>query len=265
MNIKTLFAVIIAALTLFGCATPKTITYVQDADSLRTVALAQASDLSVRKGDKLAIVVNCQDPNISAIFNLTISTAGSNQNNSNGMQLTCYTVDSNGEINFPVLGRVPVEGLTREQIAKRIQSRLLEEQLVKDPVVIVDFANLYFSVLGEVNSPGRYDIKNDRVTLLEAIGMAGDLTINGMRQNVLVLREDNGQQKVYRVDLTSGKDLYSSPVFYLQQKDVVYVEPNGYRKRQSTVNGNSMYTPTFWLSIASVVASLSLLIINACK
>ena len=132
--------------------------------------------------------------------------------------------------------------------------------MINDPVVTVEFSNLYISVLGEVNNPGRYGIDRDKITLLDAIGMAGDLTIYGKRQNVVVMREEEGKQLFYRVDLTSVDDLYSSPVYYLQQKDVVYVEPNETRARQSTVNGNNVRSTSFWVSIASLLTSVAVLI-----
>lgn len=267
MKVKSLIIVALAMLSFASCITPKKITYVQDADSLLNVALASVNIMKVKTGDKLSINVNSKDPTISAMFNLGISRNGNSGGNNGGsnQDLMLYTVDAQGEIEIPVLGKVKVEGLSREEIANLIKQRLMEEELVRDPVVIVSFADMYVSVIGEVKTPGRYDVKQDRVTLVDAISMAGDLTINGLRTNVLVLREENGAPKAYRVDLTQGKDLYASPVYYLQNRDVVYVEPNGYRKRQSTVNGNNMYTPSFWLSIASVLTSLTLVIVTAIR
>ena len=124
----------------------------------------------------------------------------------------------------------------------------------------MEFANLYISVLGEVNKPGRYDIEQDQVTLLDAIGMAGDLTIFGKRTNVIVLRDENGKKVSYNVNLTSAYDLYASPAYYLQQKDVVYVEPNETKARQSTVNGNNVRSTSFWISLASLLTSVAVLI-----
>ena len=125
--------------------------------------------------------------------------------------------------------------------------------------------NMYISVLGEVTKPGRYNFNQDRLTLLEALGLAGDLTIYGRRDNVKVLREVDGQQKVFMVDLRSGSDLYNSPVFYLQQKDIIYVDPNVVKMRQSTVNGNNVRSTSFWISIASVLTSVAVLITNIMK
>ena len=126
----------------------------------------------------------------------------------------------------------------------------------------VEFMNLCVSVLGEVNSPGRYGIDRDKTTIIDALSMAGDLTINGNRNNVTVLRQDGDVQRVYAIDLTSGRDIYSSPAYYLQQNDVIYVEPNEMRARQSTVNGNTIRSASFWISITSLVMSIVVLATN---
>ena len=114
--------------------------------------------------------------------------------------------------------------------------------------------------MGEVLAPGRYDMNRDNITILEALSLAGDLTIQGKRDNVMVIREEDGQLKTYRVDLTNGQQLMSSPAFYLKQDDIVYVEPNGVRKRQTTVNGNTALSASFWVSVASLLTSVAVLI-----
>jgi len=128
--------------------------------------------------------------------------------------------------------------------------------------VTVEFMNLTVSVLGEVANPGRYSIDKDYITLLEALSMAGDMTIFGKRDKVLVLREVEGQQRVYGVDLRSAEQLYNSPVYYLQQDDVVYVEPNSMRARQSTVNGNNVLSATFWMSLVSLITTVTVLFVK---
>lgn len=128
-------------------------------------------------------------------------------------------------------------------------------ELVKDPTVTVEFVNTGINVMGEVMTPGRYDINRDHLTVLDALSLAGDLTINGRRENVKVLREENGQTKVYTLDLTDLNKLVKSPAYSLQQNDVVYVEPNDFRKRQTTVNGNNALSTGFWISVASLITS----------
>ena len=134
--------------------------------------------------------------------------------------VSVYTVNAEGEIDFPVLGKIKVAGMKREEIAETVKNKLITENLVKDPVVTVEFANLCISVLGEVNHPGRFSIDRDRLTILDALSMAGDLTIYGNRYKVMVLRQEGDIQRVYGVDLTSGNHIYTSPAYYLQQNDV---------------------------------------------
>ncbi len=136
---------------------------------------------------------------------------------------------------------------------------------IKDPVVTVDYANLTISVLGEVTSPGKYSIGKDRITILDAISMARDLTINGNREDVLVLREEpDGSTQSYRVNMTRSS-LMQSPVYYLQQNDVIYVSPNEQRRRQSQATGNTIMTPTFWLSITSTLCTVATLVYTLTK
>lgn len=116
--------------------------------------------------------------------------------------------------------------------------------------------NLYYSVMGEVANPGRFSMDEEKVTILDAISNAGDLTIQGRRQDVMVLRQENGHQKVYKIDLCSGKDIFNSPAYYLQQNDVVYVTPNDTKKRSSTLNGNTVQSTGFWISMASLLMSV---------
>ena len=171
-----------------------------------------------------------------------------------------YTVDSKGNIDFPVLGEIQVSGMTREEVATHIKKELQSHDLVKDPVVTVEYMNLSVAVMGEVNNPGRFNIDKDNLTILDALSQAGDLTIYGKREKVLVLRQEDRKQRVYGVNLCSAEHLYTSPAYYLQQNDVVYVEPNATKARQSTVNGNNVRSTSFWISLASLLTSIAVLI-----
>ena len=249
----------LAALLATACSAPK-IAYLEDINSGQTVQIANVKNIRILPDDKISILVNSRDPLLSNLFNLPYVTRqlGAIDNRSSYSQgLSGYTVDTEGNIDFPVLGKVHVAGLTRSEIAAKIKGELEGQNLVKDPVVTVEFLNLTVSVLGEVQRPGRFSIDKDRVTILDAIGMAGDLTIHGKRQNVLVQRETDGQTTLYRVDLTKGSELYASPVYYLQQNDVVYVEPNAMKARQATVNGNNVRSTAFWFSLVSVLTSIA--------
>lgn len=253
-----------------SCSAPSQVTYFQD---LRPGESEQkiiaATEIKVRPGDKLSIIVNSRDPQLTQLFNLPyvtqqlgqISTSkGSGSISGTSQGISGYTVDEKGMIDFPVLGKLEVAGKNREEIAAFIKGELLAKDLVKDPVVTVEYMNLCISVLGEVASPGRYSIDRDKVTLLDAISMAGDLTIYGKREKVLVLREENGVQRVYGVNLCSAEYLYTSPVYYLRQNDVVYVEPNNVRARQATVNGNNVRSTSFWISLASLLTTVAVLV-----
>lgn len=249
----------LAALLATACSAPK-IAYLEDINSGQTVQIANVKNIRILPDDKISVLVNSRDPLLSNLFNLPYVTRqlGAIDNRSSYSQgLSGYTVDTEGNIDFPVLGKVHVAGLTRSEIAAKIKGELEEQNLVKDPVVTVEFLNLTVSVLGEVQRPGRFSIDKDRVTILDAISMAGDLTIQGKRENVLVQRDVDGKTTLYRVDLTKGSELYASPVFYLQQNDVVYVEPNAMKARQATVNGNNVRSTAFWFSLVSVLTSIA--------
>ena len=253
-----------ASIILLGaCSTSKNITYFQDLRPGESeLTLAAPVEIKIQPKDKLSILVNSQDPRLTNLFNLPIFTQqiGQEGNTGSSRGVSGYTVDTDGNIDFPVLGQLHIAGMTREEVAAYIKKELQSHDLIKDPVVIVEYMNLSISVMGEVNRPGRYNIEKDELTILDALSQAGDLTIFGKREKVLVLRKENGKQRVYGINLCSGEHLYTSPVYYLQQNDVVYVEPNETKSRQSTVNGNNVRSTSFWISLASLLTSIAVLI-----
>ncbi|SEA01468.1 polysaccharide export outer membrane protein [Alistipes timonensis JC136] len=265
MRIKNILWVSATTVLFSSCATPK-IAYLQDMQPGTAKEVLNTTEIRVRPEDKISILVNSKDPLLANLFNLPIvsrqigTTSSASSSNSQG--ISGYTVNKDGNIDFPVLGPVHVAGMTREEIAAHIKNELISQDLVKDPVVTVEFMNLTVSVLGEVVHPGRFNIDKDRLTLLDAISMAGDLTVYGKRDNVLVQRDENGKKVLYKVNLNSGHDLYSSPVYYLQQNDIVYVEPNSVRARQATVNGNNIRSASFWMSLASLLTTITVLIVK---
>ena len=265
MKFCKILSLTLMVLAAVSCSTPKEISYFQDLQpGVTELTITDPVEIKVRPKDKLSILINAQDQKLTNMFNLPIVSQqiGQESTGSSGTSrgVSGYTVDTDGYINFPVLGKIKVEGMTREQIAEYLTRQLKEQELIKDPVVTVEFMNLGVSVLGEVNKPGRISINRDNLTILDALSEAGDLTIYGKREKVLVLRQENGKQRVYGVNLCSADQLYSSPVYYLQQSDVVYVEPNDTKSRQSTVNGNTVRSTSFWISLASLITSIAVLI-----
>lgn len=260
----TLLLSVMGAGLLSSCGTSKNVVYFQDLKPGESeITLPEVQAITVQPEDKISIIVNSRDPQLMNLFNLPYTTKQIGQQaNSNNQGVSGYTVNAEGDIDFPVIGKIHVAGMKREEIAKFIKDKLIADNLVKDPVVTVEFMNLCVSVLGEVNNPGRFSIDRDRLTVLDALSMAGDLTIYGNRYKVLVLRQEGDKQRVYGINLTSGEHLYSSPAYYLQQNDVVYVEPNEVRSRQSTVNGNNVRSTSFWISLASLLTSIGILIFN---
>lgn len=258
---KKILLMAMLALALASCNTSKKIVYFQDIQVNRPEAITEARDITVQPKDQISILVSSKDPQLAALFNLPrvqYRVGDNNMQNTNG-DVSGYTLDTEGYIDFPVLGRLYVAGMTKSEIASYIKKLLMDENLINDPVVTVEFMNLYYSILGEVNSPGKYMITKDQITLLEAISMAGDLTIYGKRDAVFVVREEDGQRVTHWVDLRT-QDLFHSPVYYLKQNDVIYVQPNKVRAGQSTINENSVKSVSLWISIASFLSSLGVLL-----
>lgn len=251
------------AFLIVSCGSIRDVSYFQDVKSVDSVVTVKPYVIAFQPGDKFSIIVSSKDPKLAALFNLPVVTYQAGAQMANGAsynQVSLYTVDSKGEIDFPVLGKIHVGGETREEVAALIKGMLIGRDLVKDPVVTIDYGSMYFSVMGEVNRPGQYTIDHDQVTLLDALSKAGDLTIYGLRDSVMVMRDLNGKQVSYTADLTNWKNLTSSPAYYVHQNDVIYIKPNKTRKRQRTVNGNTVTSTSFWMSIASLMTSISVLL-----
>lgn len=268
MNRNVFLLLFLAFVLITSCKAPQ-ISYFQDSSDGSELQLQDAGTIKLRPMDEVVVVLNTKDQEYNNMLNLpyAASRLGRASTSALTMQsqgILSYKVDSDGFIDFPLLGKVKAEGLTREELSATIKKELLDKKILEDDplIVTVEFANLNVSVLGEVKNPGRYNLTKDKVTILEAIGMAGDLSIYGERDEVMVIRNENGIQKTYVVDLTSARKLTTSPVYYVQQNDIVYVKPNTMRQRQATVSGNTVYTPTFWISVASLLTTISAIIIN---
>lgn len=254
-----------------SCRTPKDITYFQGQENGQSIEVVVPNYITAQPDDRLTIAVHSRDGQLAEIFNLPIQArqqgtatgrgTTSSSRSGNG-QMSVYTVNSYGDIEFPELGTIHIGGLTRQEIAQKIKDELVNRKLLKDPTITVEFFDHSFTAIGAVGAPGRIIFDRDKLNLVEAIALAGDLQINGKRQNVKVYRMVDGKQKAYTVDLTDPNSVYSSPVYYIQQNDVIYVEPNDLQKRNTTPLGNSTFTPAFWISLASFAMTVALLFVK---
>ncbi|MDE6378942.1 MAG: polysaccharide biosynthesis/export family protein [Muribaculaceae bacterium] len=273
--LRNTLGLLFMALVAGGCSTPKDVAYFQGTRDAEVLEIASAANKEIRiqPHDRISITVTCKDPALAKMFNLEIFANSSQQRsgyNGTGSEfrdysvsysegLNGFTVSSDGTIDYPVLGKIKVAGYTRSELAAFIKGEIMGRGLIKDPIVNVEFLNVGFSVLGEVAKPGRYDLNSDYITIVEALSLAGDMTIQGQRENVKVLRKDGDKMQTYIINLTDAKQMAASPVYYLKQDDVVYVEPNTIRKRQTTSNGNNVTNVSFWLSVASLLTSAAIL------
>src|SRR5690606_6843339 len=250
MKRKILYTFFIFSLTVLSCASRKDLVYFQPSDSITLVTNYENNAPKLQAGDILAISVTADDIRATQPFNQISAYQGSNA----GLQTTnpfipTYAIDNNGYIDFPKLGKIRLAGKTRTEAIDYLRAEV--SKYIVSPGISLEIRNFRVTVLGEVKLPGTYSINNDRITLLEALGLAGDLTINGVRNNVLVVREQNGIKNEYRVDLTS-RDALNSPVYYLAQNDVIYVEPNGARVQSSKYTQNT----SIFVSVSSVIIGL---------
>ena len=263
MNIKVQHYLLLCLIAfLASCSAPKEVLYLQDIASIKEENIDKNYEVIIHKDDLLAILVNSKDPELALPFNMPVVTYQIGAQTTAQQRLLGYLVDQNGDIDFPILGKIHVEGLTRMQVTELIKQKLMSEDLIKDPIVTVQFLYFKVSVMGEVTRPGTFDISGDRITLLEALSMAGDLTIYGRRDRVAVIREKDGKRRILYHDLRSS-DIFQSPCYYLQQNDIVYVEPNKAKTGQSRINSNN--SVGVWLSAVSVLASITSLMVTMFK
>lgn len=226
-------------LMILSCVPREKIVYFQG-DTNTVELLTEKYSAVIQPDDLLDITVFGRDVAATRIFN---------QESNKGGQQT-YLVDEEGYIEFPVLGRIKLAGLTRNEAIQYMKGMLSNE--IIDPGVSIKITNYRITVLGEVKSPGSYELEYEKVTLIDALGMAGDLTIDALRNNILVIREENGERNFYRVDLTSN-EIFNSPVFYLAQNDVIYVEPS---KRKINSSTNTIRDISFVMSVTSFLITL---------
>ena len=251
---------------LSSCGSVKNVAYLQNSDSIFFAHSEYLYDARIMPKDILTITVNTVNPEASAPYNLVVSTAlntgNSGQNIGTQRALQTYLVDNGGNIDFPVLGTLTVGGLTKSECEKMIHDKLLPYlNATENPVVTVRMSNYKISVLGEVNRPGMFTVGNEKINILEALAQAGDLTIYGVRDKVKLIREDaKGRKDVITLNLNDA-NIINSPYYYLQQNDIVYVEPNKVKARNSAIGQST----TIWLSATSILVSLTSLLYNVLK
>ncbi len=263
---KNLFFIVFAVLclTLGSCGSSKQIAYFQNADSLNYAASKGLFDAKIMPKDLLTITVSTTDPKAATPFNLSVT----NTLNATGYlstgagSLQTYLVDNNGFINFPVVGELKVGGMTKRQCENYIRDKILPYMSkTENPIVTVKMASFKVTVAGEVKSPGVFNVDQEKISVIEALARAGDLTIYGKRGNVLLIREDEtGQKSVHRLNLNDA-NLINSPYYYLQQNDYLYVEPNSVQAKNSAIGSST----TIWFSVVSILTSVASLMVNVLK
>lgn len=262
---RILFSFLTVAALFASCQSYKKVPYLQDAEVINQAQQQEKLyDATIMPKDLLTIVVSCTNPELAVPFNLVAATpssvsAGNSQTTVQPV-LQQYLVDNDGRINFPVLGTLKVGGLTKSQ-AEELIIKNLKPYIKETPIVTVRMSNYKISVLGEVARPGTFTITNEKVNLLEALAMAGDMTVWGLRDNVKLIREDaNGKQEIHTLDLNKTETILS-PYYWLQQNDVVYVTPNKTKARNAGV-GNST---SLWFSATSILVSLASILVTIFK
>lgn len=262
---KAVCMLTLSALLASGCTSYEKVPYLQNPEVVNNYGKEiPLYDAKIMPKDILNITVNTTDPAAAAPFNLTVqdpinSTNGSLRTTTQP-SLQQYLVNNEGEIDFPVLGRLKISGLTKNECEALIRQKLIP-YLKETPVVTVRMVNYKISVLGEVNKPGTFTVTNEKVNVLEALAMAGDMTVYGVRENVKLVREDaNGKRLIQTLNLNDA-DLVLSPYFYLQQNDILYITPNKTKARNSDI-GNST---TIWISATSILVSIASLLVTVFK
>jgi polysaccharide export outer membrane protein len=240
---------VVLLMLMSSCGSRKSMVYLQQ-DSTQISTLYEQYVPKIQMNDILTIVITAADPKVTAPFNPVSTVSSSNMTQQMDMALRpTYTVDDNGDITMPMLGKVHIAGLTRVQAMERLRLEL--SKYIKDPGVNMNFNNFRVSVLGEVARPGSFTLPSERITVLEALSMAGDLTIRGVRENVMVIREVDGQKTMQRLDLTQ-QNILNSPYYYLAQNDVIYVEPSKVQINNSKLGANTNVI----ISVASLLITV---------
>jgi polysaccharide biosynthesis/export protein len=253
LKVKIKLLLCICVLLHTACIDSKKATYfnnMKDSDFQRDL---ETLEPVIQKNDLLSISVSSLNKDASIIFNTTNLSVTQNANATSTLSPAAgYLVDQEGNIQFPLLGNIQAAGISKKELSDKITRQLVKESLLYDPIVNIRYLNFKVSVLGEVNRPSIFTIPNEKITLLEALGLAGDLTIYAKRDNILLIREENGIQQVRRLDLTTS-DFFKSPYYFLKSNDIVYVEPNK-AKIASSGRATQWFPVVFSLVTLGIVA-----------
>ena len=263
---------IVVVLLITGCKTNKQIVYLQDSGKLvsyNDFLIAPIPDVTLKVGDLFTITVNSNTPEAALPFNLPLipSQTGMNSYNQGSAMVSSYgagsgslqnyLVDTQGDIMFPIIGKIHVDGMSKIELSEYIHKEIYPRYIKEIPIITIRYVNFKISVLGEVSRPGVLKIDNEMVSIFEAIALAGDMTIYGKRDNVLLIRENNGKRESLRIDLRD-KRLLDSPYFYLQQNDILYIQPNNPKSRSSALSSME----TLSVSLIGTLISLTSLIVT---
>lgn len=261
---KNYLILFVSVLLLCSCASTKNVPYFQNADQVILEQSRLLYDAKIMPKDLLTITVSTSNPDAAIPFNLTVPTPFSQERRSSYSypQLQAYLVDNDGRIDFPVVGSLKVGGLTKAECEKLVHDKIMPYlNKNENPIVTVRMINYKISVLGEVNRPGMFTVSNEKINILEALAQAGDLTIYGVRDRVKLIREDaSGQKEIHTLNLNDA-NIISSPYYYLQQNDIVYVEPNKVKARNSGIGQST----SLWLTSTSILISLASLMYSILK
>ncbi|QCX02245.1 polysaccharide export protein [Aggregatimonas sangjinii] len=250
-----LFVLAIAGLFFFtSCGSGRNAIYFDEPTNV--VFGKNSTDLEpvIQLNDLLSIVVSSVNPDAADLFNPSRNgTEQSSTNSGNTTRASGYLVDQDGFINFPILGKIEVAGRTKKEVRDEITNQLVEQKLLLEPIVDIRYLNYKVSILGEVKNPSVLNVPSEKISLLEALGMAGDITIYGRRDNVTLIREEDGVKRIRKIDLTTN-EIFSSPYYYLQSNDIVYVQPN--KAKVSSSTGTKEWIPVILsaISLAIIIA-----------
>ncbi len=262
MKLTTKIICLLSVVALCSCNLQKKIVYFQDAEQNEIIKMAEDYEVRIKPNDRLKIIVTSKNPELASPFNssaaysaLALSDKAYTTSANGDMAVQTRTVRPDGKLEMPIIGEVDCKGKTRSELALDIAKKIRDGKYISDPTVNVQFADMKITVMGEVTRPGQYEVVRDEITILDALALAGDMTIYGERNEVAVIRKIDGKSVINYLDLRT-KETLESPFYHLQPNDVIYVKPNRYKAANAEINQNR----SFWISIVSTLVSVATLV-----